>query len=145
MRFPLGAMVCRLLLAVSLWHAPIPWGHFHRDGAENLAEHLQAFHPHDASLELGWHWHLILPDWGHPAPLPCPGGGSGPATTVAFDAAVPATTATHPATDFPVGFDVCTPAVGACLAPFAAPECNALLSTFLPTRSPQPTLCRLTC
>lgn len=61
--------ILRLCLMVSLWHAPVPWLHFHEaDGADGpaqiqLLKHLDVFHrdnPMDGR-ELGWHIHFALP------------------------------------------------------------------------------------
>lgn len=57
----------RLLLWMTLWPGPLPWGHSHAGIQDQLAEHLARFHPHDDhAAELGWHWHLSFPDWEHP-------------------------------------------------------------------------------
>ena len=58
-----SAVVFRLLLVVSLWRGPVLWAHEHDANCENLTTHLVVFHP-DApeTWDLGWHWHLSLPD-----------------------------------------------------------------------------------
>lgn len=65
-----AAAVCgRLLLAVSLWQAPVPWGHQHSPEAAGLAAHIARFHAGEANAwTLGWHWHLFLPHCGLPSP-----------------------------------------------------------------------------
>jgi len=58
----LAAAGFRLLLIVSLWQAPVVWGHQHSTDAADLAEHLALFHGGDfESCNLGWHWHVSLP------------------------------------------------------------------------------------
>ena len=64
----------RLALIVSLWHAPLPILHAHgADAAESvpvaLVDHLVEFHPDvtlNSDVDLGWHWHLVLPPASHP-------------------------------------------------------------------------------
>lgn len=50
-----------LLLMLCVSRTPIPWGHSHQGmDAQQLAVHLQQYHPATAGSELpcGWHWHL---------------------------------------------------------------------------------------
>lgn len=50
-----------LLLMLCLSRTPIPWGHSHQGmDAQQMAVHLQQFHPATAGGELprGWHWHF---------------------------------------------------------------------------------------
>jgi hypothetical protein len=70
----------RAVLAVSLWHAPIPWVHAHEiEGPQVtrlrlLSEHVAEFHARELSQgaqELDWHVHLILP-WCLVHHFPCP-------------------------------------------------------------------------
>ena len=69
----------RLLLVLSLWHAPLPWVHSHAmagpivDQVASLARHIDEFHPDAAqdTLEAGWHMHLVLP-WSLSHHTPCP-------------------------------------------------------------------------
>jgi hypothetical protein len=70
----------RVLLVLSLWHAPIPWVHSHDlDGPDvarltMLSEHVAAFHAREVGLgqqHLEWHLHLVLP-WCMIHHLPCP-------------------------------------------------------------------------
>lgn len=73
-------IVVRLSLILSLWQAPIPWVHCHGtdisiiqsvDAASELSNHLAAFHGNAThefvplDFDLGWHFHWILPCWGH--------------------------------------------------------------------------------
>lgn len=60
----------RMLLVLSLWHAPIPWIHTHAvagpivDHVDSLSRHVHEFHEEDAAqgeTALGWHAHLVLP------------------------------------------------------------------------------------
>jgi hypothetical protein len=60
----------RAALVLSLWHAPIPWVHFHElpaspvESFDWLAEHVAEFHSADVEAgrtELDWHVHLVLP------------------------------------------------------------------------------------
>lgn len=73
--------VLRAALIVSLWHAPIPWVHFHDlDGhqveeLDPLAHHISEFHAGDVRLgrkTLDWHAHLVLP-WAVTDHDACPG------------------------------------------------------------------------
>lgn len=68
----------RILLVLSLWHAPIPWLHHHDLEGPAVAHtpalysHVHEFHPAAAEQGLShsdWHAHLLLP-WCHEA-LPC--------------------------------------------------------------------------
>jgi hypothetical protein len=70
----------RVVLVLSLWHAPIPWVHAHDlDGPEvakraMLSQHIAEFHSHEVGLgaeHLEWHVHLVLP-WCLVHHLPCP-------------------------------------------------------------------------
>ena len=70
----------RVLIAVSLWHAPIPWVHSHDlegpqvDRLEVLSQHVAEFHASDlgqAENRLNWHFHLVLP-WCLVHHFPCP-------------------------------------------------------------------------
>ncbi|MSR57828.1 MAG: hypothetical protein EXS05_09155 [Planctomycetaceae bacterium] len=78
----------QMLLALSLWHAPIPWVHAHElqgpqvENSPALHEHVDHFHSHDVAkgeTHLDLHTHLILP-WdcdrdsdGSPHPAERPG------------------------------------------------------------------------
>jgi hypothetical protein len=62
--------VLRVVMVLSLWHAPIPWIHVHEfEGAqverlESLSRHIAAFHAHElnrGSPSGDWHAHLVLP------------------------------------------------------------------------------------
>jgi hypothetical protein len=70
----------RVVLALSLWHAPIPWVHAHEiDGPDVdhslvLSRHVAEFHSRELSRgekRLDWHMHLVLP-WCLVHHLPCP-------------------------------------------------------------------------
>jgi hypothetical protein len=70
------------MLALSLWHAPIPWVHVHDlegpqvDRLESLSQHVAEFHSHDIASgrsRLTWHAHLVLP-WSLNHHFPCPDG-----------------------------------------------------------------------
>lgn len=70
----------RLLLVLSLWHAPIPWIHAHDvqgpdvDSRTLLSEHVAEFHARELAegrQRLDWHAHLILP-WCLVHHFPCP-------------------------------------------------------------------------
>jgi len=70
----------RVVLVLSLWHAPIPWVHTHDlDGPEvarleSLSQHVAEFHARELSLgaeRLEWHTHLVLP-WCLVHHFPCP-------------------------------------------------------------------------
>lgn len=72
----------RVLLALSLWHAPIPWVHVHDlegpqvEHRQSLAKHIAEFHSGDLAWgrsRLDWHAHLVLP-WSLNHHLPCPDG-----------------------------------------------------------------------
>jgi hypothetical protein len=63
------------VLIVSLWHAPVPWVHFHDlespqvAQSEELSNHVFEFHSHDLLVglkSLSWHAHLVLPWSLHP-------------------------------------------------------------------------------
>ena len=59
------AVTLRLLLVLSLWQGPSFWGHVHHSESVGLGVHLAQFHSGEAdSLQLGWHWHLSLPENG---------------------------------------------------------------------------------
>lgn len=61
-RSPL-TVVFRLVLLMSLWHAPIPCRHLHHGVTASVAQHVSEFHHGDtAACEMGWHWHLMMPD-----------------------------------------------------------------------------------
>lgn len=65
---PIAAVAFRLVLAVSLWPGPIPWGHQHLTTQVDLHDHLVRCHTQDADgWQTGWHWHYSLP--GSHAPL----------------------------------------------------------------------------
>lgn len=60
----------RILLLLSMWHAPFPWLHGHAiagpdvDQASSLARHVDGFHAGErehGDTKTGWHVHLILP------------------------------------------------------------------------------------
>ena len=66
----LAGRVLRVVMVLSLWHAPIPWVHVHeiegpqveRLGA--LSQHVARFHARELSrsgARLDWHSHLVLP------------------------------------------------------------------------------------
>jgi len=66
----LSGVALRLVLVLSLWHAPLPWVHAHmmpkRAGghAHALARHVHALHAEDiehGATHLAWHLHLVLP------------------------------------------------------------------------------------
>jgi hypothetical protein len=72
----------RVMLALSLWHAPIPWVHVHDlegpqvERLESLSRHVAEFHSRDIASgrsRLAWHAHLVLP-WSLNHHLPCPDG-----------------------------------------------------------------------
>jgi hypothetical protein len=74
--------VMRVMLALSLWHAPIPWVHVHDlegpqvEHLESLGRHVAEFHSRDIASgrsRLAWHAHLVLP-WSLNHHLPCPDG-----------------------------------------------------------------------
>src|SRR5262249_55342873 len=76
----LTCRILRVVLALSLWHAPIPWVHAHEiDGPEVdhslvLSRHVAEFHSRELSQgerRLDWHMHLVLP-WCLIHHLPCP-------------------------------------------------------------------------
>lgn len=71
----------RAALIVSLWHAPIPWVHFHDlkgpqvEDLDPLSRHVAEFHADDLDLgrrAVDWHAHLVLP-WALDLHDPCPG------------------------------------------------------------------------
>jgi hypothetical protein len=62
--------VLRVVMVLSLWHAPIPWVHVHDlDGPQverlgSLSRHIADFHARELSrggTRLDWHAHLVLP------------------------------------------------------------------------------------
>lgn len=64
------AVGLRAALIVSLWHAPIPWVHFHDlegpqvEQLETLSQHVAEFHAGEVGhglTALDWHAHLVLP------------------------------------------------------------------------------------
>lgn len=71
----IGAVAARLLLILSMWHAPLPILHAHTlslsetAGNDRLADHLLTFHQdvHGSTPDRDreyrdWHWHFIIPD-----------------------------------------------------------------------------------
>ena len=63
------AVLVRLCLIVSLWHAPLPMIHAHGSDIEDAfspsaaVEHLNKHHldiPVDSHVDFGWHVHLVL-------------------------------------------------------------------------------------
>lgn len=57
------AVAFRLLLVVSLWRGPVLWAHEHSAACEDLSRHLSVFHADNPEAwNLGWHWHLCLPE-----------------------------------------------------------------------------------
>jgi hypothetical protein len=76
----LASRVLRIMLVLSLWHAPIPWVHAHEidgpqvDRLQMLARHVNEFHARELTRGeqcLDWHVHLVLP-WCLVHHLPCP-------------------------------------------------------------------------
>ena len=76
----LTSRTLRAVLAMSLWHAPIPWVHAHEiegpdvDHSQILSRHVAEFHSRELShgeKQLDWHMHLVLP-WCPVHHLPCP-------------------------------------------------------------------------
>jgi hypothetical protein len=70
----------RVVLVLSLWHAPIPWVHAHEidgpdvDHLQVLSRHVAEFHSRELNQgekTLDWHMHLVLP-WCLVHHLPCP-------------------------------------------------------------------------
>jgi len=66
----LSGVAVRLVLVLSLWHAPLPWVHSHAvaesaDGHSHaLSRHVHALHAEDlehGATHIAWHWHLVLP------------------------------------------------------------------------------------
>ena len=64
------SVIGRLLLVLSLWHAPMPMLHAHGTDLADLAsagkfvDHLTEYHPDSAlnsHIDFGWHWHLVPP------------------------------------------------------------------------------------
>lgn len=64
------SVIGRLLLALSLWHAPLPMLHAHgtdlvdQASAMTFVDHLVEYHPDTAlnsHIDFGWHWHLVPP------------------------------------------------------------------------------------
>jgi len=60
----------RIVVALSLWHAPIPWVHVHElkgpqvEKLTSLSQHVADFHARDLNWGRGssdWHAHLVLP------------------------------------------------------------------------------------
>ena len=81
-RYGLSSRVLCVALALSLWHAPIPWVHVHDlEGPEVerlqlLSQHVAEFHARDLGQgggRLAWHAHLVLP-WCLIHHSPCPEG-----------------------------------------------------------------------
>ncbi len=65
-----GARLLRVVMVLSLWHAPIPWIHVHEfegpqvDRLETLSRHVTAFHASDllwGNTLPTWHAHVVLP------------------------------------------------------------------------------------
>lgn len=62
-RCPFTTVGFRLMLMVSLWQGPIIWGHDHAPVNARLAEHVARFHAGESDAwNLGWHWHVSMPD-----------------------------------------------------------------------------------
>ena len=66
----LAGRVLRVVMVLSLWHAPIPWVHVHElegpqvERLELLSQHVADFHARELSWGgtcLDWHSHLVLP------------------------------------------------------------------------------------
>lgn len=62
--------VLRIVMVLSLWHAPIPWVHVHEfegpqvERLESLSQHIAEFHARDLHWgcpSANWHSHLVLP------------------------------------------------------------------------------------
>jgi|GEM_PF-3093464 len=62
--------VLRVVIVLSLWHAPIPWVHVHEfegpkvERLESLSRHIVEFHAQDlvwGTTLAEWHSHLVLP------------------------------------------------------------------------------------
>src|SRR5436190_15874990 len=62
--------VLRVVMVLSLWHAPIPWIHVHEfegpqvERLDSLSRHIAAFHAHELNKgrpSVDWHAHLVLP------------------------------------------------------------------------------------
>ena len=69
------AVMGRLVLIVSLWHAPLPILHAHDADVDESSvsvtrvDHLVEYHadvPVNSHVDFGWHWHLIPPPVSHP-------------------------------------------------------------------------------
>jgi hypothetical protein len=65
----------RLVLIVSLWHAPLPVLHAHdadihdASSSAEFVDHLAEYHPEvalNSHFDFGWHWHLVPPPVTHP-------------------------------------------------------------------------------
>ncbi len=62
---PVAGVVFRLLLLASLWEGPVLWGHTHNSATPGLSAHLARLHQGQlAAMNIGWHWHLSLPESG---------------------------------------------------------------------------------
>lgn len=66
----LAGKALRIVMVLSLWHAPIPWVHVHEiEGPQverlaSLSQHVADFHARELSwgkTSLDWHSHLVLP------------------------------------------------------------------------------------
>lgn len=124
----------RVVLVLSLWHAPIPWIHAHDlqgpavDSREVLSQHVAEFHGRELSLgqtRLDWHLHLVLP-WCLAHYFPCPDEHSQRASDDLFDGSKVCTSRTvspvalgQPATRAFLA-DECTLAAGPALLSAAA-------------------------
>lgn len=136
----LTAVALRFLLALSLWQGPILWGHEHHVGSAGITAHLATFHSGDANaMQLGWHWHLSLPNWdpsqspegSDPSPQSTPKiavSSGGKASVSVVSANVPVESIDRP---------LCAAAAVFWRA--------ALLASIQAARPPLQTLCRLNC
>lgn len=129
----------RLCLLLTLWQAPIPLVHAHAGhGWEHasLARHVQDFHGDAAVPEDDeWHWHLVLPAWGHPAtPAPLHDGPDEP-EPVQFEASVVRLhdSGVQPGSDLAAAdfMDRGSPPVGVPVRPPTAAASRAFLTTYL--------------
>lgn len=140
-------LVSRLLMTISLWHAPVPWGHAHLGDSAGLTEHLASHHAQNSGLaSLGFHWHLEVPDWGHPCPMDSGPEGSCLVTILAFDSAV--VSAEHWSDTPDQCLTVCmfaavpTSQTSVVVGPYRS---RGYLGTYAPTHSSQQLLCRMSC
>ncbi|MDX1968408.1 MAG: hypothetical protein SFV23_14625 [Planctomycetaceae bacterium] len=143
-RFP--AIVCRLMLTLSLWHAPVPWGHTHSTSSPDLAEHVAEHHAEEHSGPLGWHWHLELPDWGQPKSPHDDSHRQTPGCSICFDSAIVSTTtvSVSPPELAPWQF-LALRALSVSDASTSRTGTTVFLGTYAPTHSTQQLLCRLSC